>query len=231
MYRWIATVRPSWRMSACPQHHRESALPGNPSRDRSSLNASTLCFGERLGDVPSRIGKELRGGVERSAVSAPDWELEITGLVARSTTFTFEQIRRFPKRTVESVFVCSGDPRRPTLPLRRVANVRWGGVGLADLLNHVGVQPEATHLWSYGLDHGEFFGFDQDHYVKDMPLSRLKHGNACCVRNERQTAPSGKWLPCAAGDSRLLRHQLRQVALPAGVERAPGHRLHDNQAL
>ena len=101
----------------------------------------------------------------------------MTGLVDRSISLTFEQIRRFPKRTIKSVFVCSGDPRRPTLPLRRVANVRWGGADLAELLDHAGVQQEATHLWSYGLDHGEFLGFAQRHYVKDMPLSRLKHGN------------------------------------------------------
>ena len=110
-------------------------------------------------------------------VRSDDWTLETTGLVDRPTCLTLEQIRRFPKRTVESVFVCSGDPRRPTVPLRRVANVKWGGADLAELLDCAGVRHEATHLWSYGLDHGEFFGVPQRHFVKDMPLSRLNEGN------------------------------------------------------
>lgn len=110
-------------------------------------------------------------------VNAGNWTLEVTGLVDRPTTVTFDDIRRLQKRTVESVFVCSGDPRRPTTPLRRVANVKWGGVDLAELLDRTGVRCEATHLWSYGLDHGEFFGVQQHHFVKDMPLSRLKQGN------------------------------------------------------
>ena len=110
-------------------------------------------------------------------ISPLDWRLEITGLVDCSMSLSLEQLKCFPKRTVESVFVCSGDPRRPTVPLRRVANVEWGGVDLAELLDRVGVRRAARYLWSYGLDHGEFFGEPQHHYVKDMPLSRLKEGN------------------------------------------------------
>src|SRR5262245_3829865 len=120
--------------------------------------------------------------LELSSMGVPDvdshaWQLDISGLVKRSTSITFEDLKRFPKRSMESVFVCSGDPRRPTIPLRRVANVKWGGVDLAELLDCAGVRPEATHLWSYGLDYGRFFDTPQDHYVKDMPLSRLKDGN------------------------------------------------------
>lgn len=121
-------------------------------------------------------------------VSADDWTLDITGLVDWPTSFTLDEIVRLQKRTVESVFVCSGDPRRPTTPLRRVANVKWGGAPLAELLDCVGVRREATHLWSYGLDYGEFFGVLQDHFVKDMPLSRLKRGDVL-IAYELNDAP------------------------------------------
>jgi sulfane dehydrogenase subunit SoxC len=140
----------------------------------------------RIGGVsPARLTDRLTGLgnlLELSSMGVPDvnshaWTLDITGLVNRSTSITFEELKRFPKRSLESVFVCSGDPRRPTIPLRRVANVKWGGVDLAELLDRAGVRPEATHLWSYGLDYGQFFGVAQHHYVKDMPLSRLKEGN------------------------------------------------------
>ena len=122
------------------------------------------------------------------AVCSHSWTLDITGLVDRSMAMSFEELLRFPKRTVESAFVCSGDPRRPTTPLRRVANVKWGGVDLAELLSRVGVRREATHLWSYGQDHGEFFGVPQHHYVKDMPLARLTEGSVL-IAYELNDAP------------------------------------------
>src|ERR1043166_8143803 len=45
-------------------------------------------------------------------VNPRDWKLEITGLVDRLTWVSFEKLKQLPKRSVESVFVCSGDPRR-----------------------------------------------------------------------------------------------------------------------
>ena len=121
-------------------------------------------------------------------VSADEWRLDVTGLVDRPTSFTFDELKRLQKQTVKSVFVCSGDPRRPTTPLRRVANVKWGGVPVAELLDRVGVRREASHLWSYGLDYGEFFGVPQHHFLKDMPLSRLKEGNVL-IAYELNDAP------------------------------------------
>jgi DMSO/TMAO reductase YedYZ molybdopterin-dependent catalytic subunit len=46
----------------------------------------------------------------------------------------------------------------PAMPTRRVANVRWGGVDLAELLGEVGIDARARFLWSYGLDGGDFSG-------------------------------------------------------------------------
>jgi DMSO/TMAO reductase YedYZ molybdopterin-dependent catalytic subunit len=110
-------------------------------------------------------------------VSADNWRLEICGLVDRPLNTSYADLINLPKRTMESVFVCSGNPARPTVPQRRVANLQWAGVDLADLLERAGVRPEATHMWSYGLDYGEFYGARQEHYVKDMPIARLSEGN------------------------------------------------------
>jgi sulfane dehydrogenase subunit SoxC len=107
------------------------------------------------------------------AVSTDDWKLEITGLVNSPRTLSFADLERRPKRILESVFVCSGNPARPTVPMRRAGNVKWGGVDLAALLAELGVKSAATHVWSYGLDYGNFHGTEQQHYLKDFPLSRL----------------------------------------------------------
>jgi DMSO/TMAO reductase YedYZ molybdopterin-dependent catalytic subunit len=63
------------------------------------------------------------------------------------------------------------------VPTRRVANVRWGGVDLAALLDELAVDPAARYLWSYGLDGGDFAGTSCEWFVKDLPLERLTAGD------------------------------------------------------
>lgn len=111
-------------------------------------------------------------------VSIEDWSLTVDGLVHNPTVFDFDAIKDdFEKVTIESVLKCSGSPRTPTTPTRQVANVVWGGALLSDVLRRVGIHGDAAFLWSFGLDHGEFFGHRADTYVKDMPLSRLQRGD------------------------------------------------------
>jgi DMSO/TMAO reductase YedYZ molybdopterin-dependent catalytic subunit len=74
------------------------------------------------------------------------------------------------------------------VPVRRAANVKWAGADLAELLAGSGVRSTATHIWSYGLDHGKFRGIEQEHYLKDMPLSRLDAGNVL-IAYELNDAP------------------------------------------
>lgn len=109
-------------------------------------------------------------------VEAANWRVEVTGLVDRPLTLTLDEIRRRPKRTVQSFHQCAGYPRRPDVPTRRVANVVWGGADLAELLGEVGVDPSARFLWAYGADHGDYEGYHVEAYVKDMPLDRLDQG-------------------------------------------------------
>ena len=111
------------------------------------------------------------------AVEVGDWSLRIDGLVDRPLELSFDDLARRSKRVVETVHQCAGSPLEPTVPTRRIANVRWAGIDLAELLEEVGVRADATHIWAYGLDHGEFAGAHQDHYVKDIPLSRVAEGD------------------------------------------------------
>ena len=88
-------------------------------------------------------------------VNVSDWKVEITGLVDSPTALSLDDLKRLPKHTLETVHVCSGNPAKPTVPARRAANVKWAGVDLAELLATVGIQPTASHLWSYGPDHAQ----------------------------------------------------------------------------
>jgi sulfane dehydrogenase subunit SoxC len=113
-------------------------------------------------------------GVPR--VDAATWSLTIDGLVGETQRFSLDELKSRPKTIVESVHQCCGSPMEPTVPTRRVTNVRWGGVDLAGLLDEIRVDPAARYLWSSGLDGGAFAGREVDWYRKDLPLSRLSAG-------------------------------------------------------
>jgi DMSO/TMAO reductase YedYZ molybdopterin-dependent catalytic subunit len=57
-------------------------------------------------------------------------------------------LRRLPERRVESFHQCAGAPRRPDLPMRRIGNVVWHGVDLAELLRGCGIRDGARFLWA-----------------------------------------------------------------------------------
>jgi sulfane dehydrogenase subunit SoxC len=105
------------------------------------------------------------------------WSLTIDGLVDRTSTLRLDDLKARPKKIVHAVHQCCGSPLEPTVPTRRIANVRWGGVDLATLLDELGIDPRARFLWSFGLDRGEFAGTQCDWYAKDLPLARLKAGD------------------------------------------------------
>lgn len=109
-------------------------------------------------------------------VDSARWSLMIDGLVGHSRSFSLDELKARPKVVVEAVHNCSGSPMEPAVPTRRAANLRWGGVDLAALLDELGVDPSAAFLWSYGLDGGDFADTSCDWFVKDLPLSRLAAG-------------------------------------------------------
>jgi sulfane dehydrogenase subunit SoxC len=106
-------------------------------------------------------------------VDPAQWSLTIDGLVGRARTLRLDDLKARPKKVVEAVHQCAGNPLEPSVPTRRIANVRWGGADLAALLHEVATEPQARFLWSYGLDGGDFAGTSCDWYVKDLPLARL----------------------------------------------------------
>ncbi len=109
-------------------------------------------------------------------VDAASWRLSVGGLVERPCQITFDDLKRLPKRTVESFHQCAGDPRNHRDAKRLVGNVVWGGVDLAELLARAGIAPKARYLCAYGLDSGTYEGLGGSNFQKDMPLARLAEG-------------------------------------------------------
>ena len=78
--------------------------------------------------------------------SAEDWSLSIDGLVESPLEITFDNLVRRPKKVVETVHQCAGSPMNPKVPTRQIANVKWAGADLCELLADTGVEVAATHL-------------------------------------------------------------------------------------
>lgn len=110
------------------------------------------------------------GSVE---VDAKRWRLQVDGLVRRPFSIGLDGLRRLPSVSVTAFHECFGSPLVPADGnLWRVGNVRWTGVPLAVLLEHAQLETGATHVWSDGLDSGEFGGRTMNRYRKDLPISK-----------------------------------------------------------
>ena len=154
-------------------HAPSFAAPMEPARYTRQLFLTPHQLVERV--TPQRNLFVLAHlGIPR--VDAAHWRLDIGGLVERPTTLTLNELRRLPAREVETFHQCAGAPRRPDLAARRVGNVVWRGVDLADLLRGCGVAETAQFVWAYGLDHGKYEELSAKWYVKDLPLPRLAEG-------------------------------------------------------
>lgn len=94
------------------------------------------------------------------AMIDPDrYELVVHGMVERPTTFTLDELKRFPSVSRVCFIECSGNFRRnipEESPPRHFAGLmsqsEWTGVPLATLFREVGVRPEASWFLAEGMD-------------------------------------------------------------------------------
>ena len=109
-------------------------------------------------------------------VDVRSWRLVIDGLVEEPLVFDYHEVTSLPARDVVAVLECFGNPVEPDVPTRRVGNVAWRGVPLAEVLTRARVKADARSVWLEAPDFGTFAGVTSDHYVKDLPLEHaLRH--------------------------------------------------------
>lgn len=109
-------------------------------------------------------------------VDTREWTLILDGLVDRPLTLSLDELRAMPQAEVISVHECAGSPLRPSIPQRRVGNVKWGGVPLRDLVGMAGPGEDAGYVISTGCDRGNYGSGLHDRYEKDLPLDKALDG-------------------------------------------------------
>jgi len=105
-------------------------------------------------------------------VDASTWRLEVGGLVERPRTFTLDEIRARPRRSVTMLMECAGNRGFATF-MGAVHNATWTGTPLAPLLAEAGVRPEGVEVVFFGADTGTETIRDievEQHFARSLSL-------------------------------------------------------------
>jgi DMSO/TMAO reductase YedYZ molybdopterin-dependent catalytic subunit len=109
------------------------------------------------------------------------WRLHISGLVERPCTLSFQDLLTFRRHEIEAFIKCAGFPQNEKIATRNASNAVWSGARLLDVMNSVGLRPEATFLWLNAPDHGSYADWSAESYVKDIPVERVRVGDVMLV--------------------------------------------------
>ena len=125
-------------------------------------------------------------------VPTDQWELKVHGQVKNELTLNFDQLRRFPGRSVRTVMECSGSdatffeyfkdegpkPSR-TQECMILSASEWTGVPLAAVLNAAGLDDKSLYVRAIGNDEGvpatAAEGTLPFYYDKGLPMQKALH--------------------------------------------------------
>jgi len=105
------------------------------------------------------------------------WRLHLSGLIERPCALSFQDMLKFRKHEIEAFIKCAGFPHNEKIATRNASNAVWAGASLLDVMDSVGLNPEATFLWLYAPDRGSYAEWSAESYVKDVPVERVKMGD------------------------------------------------------
>jgi DMSO/TMAO reductase YedYZ molybdopterin-dependent catalytic subunit len=100
-------------------------------------------------------------------VQAEGWSVELGGLVERPLTLSYPELLDLPAVEVERTLECISNP----IGGPQISNAIWRGVPLDDLLERVGVLPEATEAVFSSVDN----------YLEHLTLEHLRRGTTLLV--------------------------------------------------
>jgi DMSO/TMAO reductase YedYZ molybdopterin-dependent catalytic subunit len=126
----------------------------------------------------------VRNHFDVPEMDARVWRLRIHGLVERSLELTWEELARFPERTVFTTVECAGNGRSFLQPLVHgvqwgagaVGHAEWTGVPLKNVLQEARIKSEAREVVFEGADRGSEADHPQPmHFARSIPVQKALH--------------------------------------------------------
>jgi DMSO/TMAO reductase YedYZ molybdopterin-dependent catalytic subunit len=130
--------------------------------------------------LPGAEGHFRRDHFDPPTIDERGFALEVTG-GDRELRLTMDELRRLPRRELDVVLECAGhrrdefDPATPGLQwgIGAVAEARWAGTALADVLAQVSFGADVTELALHGGDSGESeLVPGTQPYARSIPLAK-----------------------------------------------------------
>ena len=155
--------------------------------------------------TPTNLHYTVQHFAVPSVVETDTWELKIVGEVKAPLTLNFDQLRRFPGRSVRTVMECSGSD---ATFFEYLGASEWTGVPLAAVLHEAGLTAKSLYVRAAGNDLGlpptAAEGTKPFYYDKGLPIEKALHPTLNC--RKRSLA-----LPCG------LLNRMRGMRRPCGV--------------
>lgn len=106
-----------------------------------------------------------KGLIEWETAVKEEYRLIVDGLVEKPTSFSYADIRSFPRIAQVSDFHC--------VEGWSVKDLKWGGFRFKDILDRVKPSHDASHVLFHSLGLTESSPKGQSHYIESLPLSDL----------------------------------------------------------
>ena len=112
------------------------------------------------------------------------WRLCIEGVVEKPRTWSYDELRALPAKTLPATLECAGNSRVFLVPkvrgtqweLGAIGNAEWTGVSLGELFRQTGVKSGATEVILEGADKGPIAEPPRPegeiHFARSLPLGK-----------------------------------------------------------
>ncbi len=126
----------------------------------------------------------IRNHFSVPTLNAATWRLKVTGSVERELDLSYDDLRRFPTKTLTATLECAGNGRAFLQPATKgvpwetgaVGNAEWTGVPLARVLEKTGMKDSAVEVVLVGADRGEILNDPKPagpiHFARSLPLKK-----------------------------------------------------------
>jgi DMSO/TMAO reductase YedYZ molybdopterin-dependent catalytic subunit/rhodanese-related sulfurtransferase/glyoxylase-like metal-dependent hydrolase (beta-lactamase superfamily II) len=182
---------------------RQAAQRGMVVHRADPLNCETSIPALIGGVVMPNAHFYVRNHFQAPVIDAAAWRLEVTGLVERPVALSLRELSRMPAETRAVTLECAGNGRYALYPpvdgepwrLGAVSTAEWTGVPLAEILDRVGLLPEAQEAVFRGADRGTVAGRPGEvHFERSLPVGAARESQALLAY-----AMNGEALPLQHG--------------------------------